>query len=83
MTRRGEIHAVDLEPVRGSKAKKRRPAVIVSNDAANLAAARLGRGAGLARQGAFESIRATIEWTAAAAVVTSVIENSVSVARTE
>lgn len=42
--RRGEIHAVDLEPVRGSGANKRRPAVIVSNDAANLAAARLGRG---------------------------------------
>jgi mRNA interferase MazF len=42
--RRGEIHAVDLEPVRGSEANKRRPAVIVSNDAANLAAARLGRG---------------------------------------
>jgi len=42
--RRGEIHAVDLEPVRGPEANKRRPAVIVSNDAANLAAARLGRG---------------------------------------
>jgi mRNA interferase MazF len=42
--RRGEIRAVDLEPVRGSEANKRRPAVIVSNDAANLAAARLGRG---------------------------------------
>ena len=42
--RRGEIHAVDLEPVRGSEPNKRRPAVIVSNDAANLAAAWLGRG---------------------------------------
>jgi mRNA interferase MazF len=42
--RRGDIHAVDLEPVRGSEANKRWPAVIVSNDAANLAAARLGRG---------------------------------------
>ena len=42
--RRGEIRAVDLEPVRGSEANKRRPAVIVSNDAANLAAAQLGRG---------------------------------------
>jgi mRNA interferase MazF len=42
--RRGEIHAVDLDPVRGSEANKLRPAVIVSNDAANLAAARLGRG---------------------------------------
>ena len=41
---RGEIRLVDLEPVRGSEADKRRPAVIVSNDGANLAAARLGRG---------------------------------------
>ena len=42
--RRGDIHAVDLDPVRGSEANKLRPAVIVSNDAANLTAARLGRG---------------------------------------
>jgi mRNA interferase MazF len=42
--RRGDIHAVDLEPARGSEANKRRPAVIVSNDAANATAARLGRG---------------------------------------
>jgi mRNA interferase MazF len=42
--RRGEIRAVDLEPVRGSEAGRRRPAVIVSNDAANATAARLGRG---------------------------------------
>ena len=42
--RRGEIYAVDLEPVRGSEASKRRPAVIVSNDGANLTATRLGRG---------------------------------------
>jgi mRNA interferase MazF len=42
--RRGEIRLVDLEPVRGAEADKRRPAVIVSNDAANLAAAHLGRG---------------------------------------
>lgn len=42
--RRGEIHAVDLEPVRGSEANKRRPAVIVSNDAANRTGARLARG---------------------------------------
>ncbi len=41
---RGEIRLVDLEPVRGSEANKRRPAVIVSNDHANAAAARLGRG---------------------------------------
>ena len=41
---RGEIRLVDLEPVRGSEASKRRPAVIVSNDRANAVAARLGRG---------------------------------------
>lgn len=35
---------VDLEPVRGAEANKRRPAIIVSNDAANSAAAKLGRG---------------------------------------
>jgi len=42
--RRGDIHSVDLEPARGSEANKRRPAVIVSNDAANATATRLGRG---------------------------------------
>src|SRR4051794_17731888 len=42
--RRGEIRLVDLEPVRGAEANKRRPAVIVSNDGANTSAARLGRG---------------------------------------
>ena len=42
--RRGEIRLVDLDPVRGSEANKRRPAVIVSNDGANATAARLGRG---------------------------------------
>ena len=31
MMRRGEIRLVDLEPVRGAEADKRRPAVIVSN----------------------------------------------------
>ncbi|CAN5445856.1 type II toxin-antitoxin system toxin endoribonuclease MazF9 [soil metagenome] len=41
---RGEIRLVDLDPVRGSEANKRRPAVIVSNDRANTIAARLGRG---------------------------------------
>jgi mRNA interferase MazF len=41
---RGEIRLVDLEPVRGNEANKRRPAVIVSNDRANSIAARLGRG---------------------------------------
>jgi mRNA interferase MazF len=42
--RRGEVYWVDLEPVRGSEANKTRPAVIVSNDAANRAAKRSGRG---------------------------------------
>ena len=42
--RRGDIVAVDLEPVRGSEADKRRPAVVVSNDTANATATRLGRG---------------------------------------
>jgi mRNA interferase MazF len=42
--RRGEVRLVDLEPIRGAEAGKRRPAVIVSNDAANTVAARLGRG---------------------------------------
>lgn len=41
---RGEIRLVDLEPARPGEANKRRPAVIVSNDRANTAAARLGRG---------------------------------------
>lgn len=42
--RRGEIRLVDLDPARGAEADKRRPAVIVSNDAANSTAERLGRG---------------------------------------
>jgi mRNA interferase MazF len=42
--RRGEIRLVDLDPVPGSEAGKRRPAVIVSNDGANSSATRLGRG---------------------------------------
>lgn len=41
---RGEIRLVDLEPIRGSEADKRRPAVIVSNDGANTTASRLNRG---------------------------------------
>lgn len=41
---RGEIWQVDLDPARGSEANKRRPAVLVSNDRANGAAAQLGRG---------------------------------------
>lgn len=42
--RRGEVRVVDLNPAVGSEADQRRPAVIVSNDGANAAAARLGRG---------------------------------------
>jgi mRNA interferase MazF len=42
--RRGEIRVVNLDPVVGSEANKRRPAIIVSNDGANTTAARLGRG---------------------------------------
>ncbi len=42
--RRGEVRLTDLEPARGSEANKRRPAIIVSNDRANAAASRLGRG---------------------------------------
>lgn len=41
---RGVVRLTDLEPVRGSEANKRRPAVIVSNDRANATADRLGRG---------------------------------------
>src|SRR5947207_23866 len=42
--RRGEIVIVKLDPARGSEAAKTRPAVVVSNDAANATASRLGRG---------------------------------------
>jgi mRNA interferase MazF len=42
--RRGEIRIVDLDPTRGAETAKRRPAVIVSNDGANITATRLGRG---------------------------------------
>jgi mRNA interferase MazF len=42
--RRGDIVTVDLAPARGSEASKSRPAIIVSNDAANATAARLRRG---------------------------------------
>jgi mRNA interferase MazF len=41
---RGEIRMVDLDPVRGSEANKRRPAVVVSNDGANSTAFHLNRG---------------------------------------
>jgi mRNA interferase MazF len=42
--RRGDIVNVGLDPVRGSEAGKTRPAIVVSNDAANATAIRLGRG---------------------------------------
>ena len=42
--RRGEIRIVNFEPARGTEANKTRPAVVVSNDAANATATRLGRG---------------------------------------
>jgi mRNA interferase MazF len=42
--RRGDIVAVSLDPARGSEAAKTRPAIVVSNDAANAAATRLGQG---------------------------------------
>jgi len=41
---RGEIRMVDLDPVQPGEAIKTRPAVIVSNDGANGAAARRNRG---------------------------------------
>ena len=42
--RRGEVRLVALDPARAGEADKRRPAVLVSNDRANMTAARLGRG---------------------------------------
>lgn len=42
--RRGDVIWVDLDPVRGSEAEKRRPAIVVSNDGANRTAQRLARG---------------------------------------
>jgi mRNA interferase MazF len=44
LIQRGEVRLVDLDPVRGSEANKRRPAIVVSNDHANAVAARLGQG---------------------------------------
>lgn len=41
---RGEVCLIDLEPIRGAEATKRRPAFVVSNDQADARAARLGRG---------------------------------------
>jgi mRNA interferase MazF len=42
--RRGAIHLVNLEPARSGEANKRRPAIIVSNDGANVVAERTGMG---------------------------------------
>jgi mRNA interferase MazF len=42
--RRGDIVTVTLDPGRGSEASKTRPAIVVSNDAANATATRLARG---------------------------------------
>jgi mRNA interferase MazF len=42
--RRGDVYLVDLNPPRGSEASKIRPAVVVSNDAANRIAERIGTG---------------------------------------
>jgi mRNA interferase MazF len=42
--RRGDLYWVDFEPIRGSEANKTRPAVVVSNDAANRSAQRTRRG---------------------------------------
>jgi mRNA interferase MazF len=41
---RGDVYLVDLDPARGSESNKVRPAVIVSNNAANRTAERNGRG---------------------------------------
>lgn len=42
--RRGAIVLVDFDPAVGSEAAKRRPAVVVSNNTANAAVMRTGRG---------------------------------------
>jgi mRNA interferase MazF len=44
MIRRGAIHLVDFDPVVGAESNKTRPAIVVSNDAANSAAMRRGHG---------------------------------------
>ncbi|HTY29046.1 MAG TPA: type II toxin-antitoxin system PemK/MazF family toxin [Mycobacterium sp.] len=43
-TLRGEVWQVDLDPAPVSEANKQRPAVVVSNDRANVTSTRLGRG---------------------------------------
>jgi mRNA interferase MazF len=42
--RRGEVYLVNLEPFRGADANKARPGIVVSNNAANIAASRDGVG---------------------------------------
>jgi mRNA interferase MazF len=42
--RRGEVYLVDLEPTQGAESNKTRPAVVVSNDVANITATRHGLG---------------------------------------
>jgi len=44
LVRRGEIHFVNLDPAMSGEANKRRPAVIVSNDGANVVAERVAQG---------------------------------------
>ena len=42
--RRGEIFLVNLDPAKSGEANKQRPAVVVSNDGANISAERSGQG---------------------------------------
>jgi mRNA interferase MazF len=42
--RRGDVYLVEFGPVQGAEANKSRPAVVVSNDAANRSAERTHRG---------------------------------------
>jgi mRNA interferase MazF len=42
--RRGEVYLVDLDPTVGAESQKTRPAILVSNDAANRTAERNRRG---------------------------------------
>ncbi len=41
---RGEIFLVNLDPAKSGEANKQRPAVVVSNDGANISAERSGQG---------------------------------------
>lgn len=42
--RRGDVVVVDLDPIVGSEASKRRPCIVVSNDGRNAVSRRNGRG---------------------------------------